>query len=131
MIKSKTGNVFGGFTNQVWSSEGGCITKGMGTFIFSLDLQTVFPQRSPHSIYCYYNYGPSFGWNSLLVGDGEKMNAEDKSWCYSENHMYYTFMKLPYDKDGNNMVTGQGSKYKGQNRAFFTCVDIEVYSVIY
>ncbi len=44
VIKSKSGNIFGGYTSNLWlSTPTGCCGKGKDTFIFSLDLKRIFP----------------------------------------------------------------------------------------
>ncbi len=67
-MKSKALKLFGGFTNDKWSSEDEEI-KGKGTFIFSLHLKRIFPQLGEKSIGCGSSRGPFFGdgWE-LAVG---------------------------------------------------------------
>lgn len=57
------------------------------------------------------------------------MNEEDKSNCYTEKHFKCESYKVPCDSEGNNIVTGEGSKKEGNDKRF-TCIDIEVFSVI-
>ncbi len=67
VIKSKANKIFGGYTNDKWSSSFGSV-KGVGTFIFSVDLKRTFPQLREQSIYCNKLIGPSFGGCELMVG---------------------------------------------------------------
>jgi hypothetical protein len=55
----------------------------VGTFIFSVDLKRIFLQLTEESIYCHSLCGPSFGKFNLAVGDGDLINEEDKSDCYT------------------------------------------------
>jgi hypothetical protein len=48
------------------------------------------------------------------------MNIEENGYCFTDNGYY----NIPADKDGNNIVTGEG-----KNK--FTCIDLEVFSVLY
>ncbi len=66
-MKSKAKKLFGGFTNDKWSSAGGDI-EGEGTFIFSLHLKRIFPQLGKKSIGCLWWRGPYFGDRELAVG---------------------------------------------------------------
>jgi hypothetical protein len=47
------------------------------------------------------------------------MNGEESGWCYTDESCF----KIPVDEKGNNIVTGQGYR--------FTCIDLEVFSVVY
>ncbi len=54
------------------------------------------------------------------------MNEEESGWCWTDRSCF----NIPVDKEGNNIVTGQGNQYdKGYE--FFTCIDLEVFSVVY
>ena len=75
MIKSESGNVFGGFTEQAWSNypTNGEFVADPSAFIFSLVNKDKNPFKvncsndGQYGIYCNENYGPVFG------GDGEKL----------------------------------------------------------
>ncbi len=58
------------------------------------------------------------------------MNEEDGSKCFTEGWCQWFMYKIPIDNNGNNIVTGEGSKQKHYLKSF-TCVDLEVYSVTY
>lgn len=85
LARSKAGCIFGGYTSQIWASEGGHL-KGATSFIFSLTSKLVYPQKTENSIYCDSDCGPSFGWCSLLIGKSEQMNEEDASYCYTNGY---------------------------------------------
>ncbi len=59
------------------------------------------------------------------------MNNVNSSHCYAGvdyggAHRY----NIPLDSFGNNIVTGEGSQQKNYKKNF-TCVDLEIYSVLY
>ncbi len=58
------------------------------------------------------------------------MNDEDKSYCFTNGYRDGEFYMIPSDNQGNNIVTGQGSKEEDDDKRF-TCLDLEVFSVIY
>jgi hypothetical protein len=119
----------GAYTNDKWSSRGDSI-KGVGTFIFSVDLKRTFPQLRKESIFCSKLCGPSFGENNLMVGLANKMNNEDESSCSTVGFDDLCQFSIPTDNNGNNIVTGEGSRQKDYDKKF-TCIDLEVYSVTY
>lgn len=130
LLKSKAGKIFGGFTKGKWSSSGGHV-KGTGSFIFSLDLKKVFPQQTENTIYCDSEFGPSFGGNCLAIGNNmDAMYGEDQSRCQTNGFNSGKNYLIPTDDQGNNIVTGEGSNQQDDDKRF-TCVDIEVFSVIY
>lgn len=57
------------------------------------------------------------------------MNDQDLSRCYTNGFSGGINYGIPSDSQGNNIVTGEGSKQKTDEK-FFTCIDLEVYSVI-
>jgi hypothetical protein len=66
-MKSKAYKLFGGFTNDKWSSSGKTI-EGKGTFIFSLHFKRIFPQLREWSLCCSSELGPVFGDAEIAVG---------------------------------------------------------------
>ncbi len=54
------------------------------------------------------------------------MNGEENGVCYTDSSCF----NIPADEEGNNIVTGEGSKQKDQYQ-MFTCIDLEVFSVVY
>ncbi len=54
------------------------------------------------------------------------MNEEESGWCFTDGSCF----NIPADEQGNNIVTGEGSKQKDQFK-WFTCIDLEVFSVVY
>jgi len=54
------------------------------------------------------------------------MNEEEKSFCWTDCSNF----NIPADDQGNNIVTGEGNQQK-HNGKIFTCIDLEVFSVLY
>jgi len=72
IIKSKSGNVFGGYTQQDWSSRFGLHKKDPSAFIFSFINSQNEPlvmkcQETKYAIYCDKNFGPTFGENKPVT----------------------------------------------------------------
>jgi hypothetical protein len=44
-----------------------------------------------------------------MIGWAEKMNAEEKSYCYTEGYNDWHMYKIPIDENGNNLVTGENN----------------------
>ena len=64
--RTKKGNIFGGFTMAVWSSNGD-YTSDPSAFVFSLNQKKYFrTQVEKNSIACQANYGPKFGSNHAI-----------------------------------------------------------------
>lgn len=56
------------------------------------------------------------------------MNEENNCRCYVEDTQCY--YKVSEDADGNCPVTGAGGD-KGNNKKKFTCVELEVYQLVF
>ncbi len=67
------------------------------------------------------DWGPYFGKGELAVGAFFclMMNGEKSGHCFTDGICY----NIPADKEGNNIVTGDVNR--------FTCIDLEVFSVVY
>ena len=48
------------------------------------------------------------------------MNGEESGVCFTDESCFY----IPADEKGNNILTGEGY-------SSFTCIDLEVFSVVY
>ncbi len=56
------------------------------------------------------------------------MNEEESGWCWTDLSCF----NIPADDQGNNIVTGEGSKQKIKDKnKMFTCIGLEVFSVVY
>ena len=74
VIKAKSGNVFGGFTEQEWHSRGGFITDP-NAFIFSLvnkeekPFMVLCSNEGKQAIGCDSKFGPCFGGDGKYIRD--------------------------------------------------------------
>ena len=60
-VKTSNNQIFGGFTNGIWSSEEMNVTDNKA-FLFSVNhMQKYFCQKSNGAIYNSRNFGPCFG----------------------------------------------------------------------
>jgi len=82
IVKDTNNNIFGGNTNIPWRSENG-YKNDPKAFLFSLKNPTNNPRKlpqldssSPHSVYDYASYGPTFGSaHDLFIADSPNTNS--------------------------------------------------------
>ncbi len=55
------------------------------------------------------------------------MNKEMRGLCWTDESCF----NIPVDEKGNNIVTGEGNKQSKAFNKHFTCIDLEVFSVVY
>lgn len=98
---------------QNWRQYDNDYTKSdPDAFIFSLDLNKIYKPSNPsHAIYTFAGYGPCFGERSLSFV-GNPMNSKNESRCWTNGYGGWNPFNIPADLEGNNEVTGQGSKQK-------------------
>ena len=102
IIKSKNGNVFGGYTSKSWiSSDGFAWGRDEKAFLFLIEFGTECPllfeikERKENVAVTYHaDYGPMFGWNSDIT-----ILSKPKclTWKYS-----YDYGKFDGHLDGDN-----------------------------
>ncbi len=115
VIKSTNGNIFGGYTDQAWSSNDDWITDP-NAFVFSLINKYKRPFKASclndgtKAIYCSSLYGPTFGGQDIRVFTNSNVN-EFSVTCLS-------FRYGNYWPDDMNVLSGS---------THFSTVDIEVY----
>ena len=74
VIKAKSGNIFGGFTEQEWHSRGGLVTDSKA-FIFSLVnkeeqlFKAMCSNGNQYAILCRSDLGPCFGADGDYIKD--------------------------------------------------------------
>ena len=121
VIKAKSGNIFGGYTEQKWHSRGGFVTDP-NAFIFSLvnkeekPFKVMCSNEGQTALYCSSNSGPCFGGHDFDIKSDSNINKE--SYCdfgFSYQHQDYLWKT---DK-AKNILAGS---YK------FETQDIEVFS---
>ena len=126
VIKAKSGNIFGGFTEQEWNSDGVWITDP-NAFIFSLvnkedkPFKAFCSNEGQLAICCNSKYGPCFG------GDGDYLkdiciesdsNINKESYC----DFGFSYQHPDYEKDSDeaqNILAGS---------QYFETLEIEVYA---
>ena len=106
-MKSKAARVFGGFTQQSWDNKSKW-KKDEKAFIFSIDRKQIYRVKDAQkAIFCYSNYGPSFGGGALGVA-GDPLNKEDVGYCYTNGYLNGSIYGIASDSEGNHEVTGEG-----------------------
>ncbi len=124
VIRTESGNIFGGFTKKEWNSAGKSYADPWA-FIFSLinkdanPFKAVFSNNSnSHSIVCDADYGPAFGSNGKVV--------KDICIDYSNNNVYcdfgYSYQHPDYPKGSEKAK----SILAGTER--FNIGEIEIYT---
>ena len=125
VIKAKSGNIFGGFTEQEWHSRGGFVTDP-NAFIFSLVNKEENPFRvfcsngGKEALRCNSTRGPCFGGDGTSFRD-ISMNTDSyykKSFC----DFGYAYQHPDYLKDTDN------AKNILAGSLFFETMEIEVYA---
>ena len=81
LIRSKSQNLFGGYSTAAWISSDGSCSKAPGSFLFSLDKQTkhVIFKNEDKAIENYSSFGPRFGSGSD-ISLNDKCNANTTSY---------------------------------------------------
>ena len=100
IIMSKTGRIFGGFTEISWDKSSG-FKNGENSFLFSLDMKEIYYYNNnykSHSIYCSSINGPDFGFYDLTIS-----NNCNKNYLSQSSLLYY-------DSKGRNILLA-GSRY--------------------
>lgn len=96
VIKSSSGNIFGGFTEKAWSSIGEYV-EDRNAFIFSLlnkdnkPFKTMCTYRLD-AIYCHKNEGPSFGGGDLYISSNSNINTDSSSF-FSLSYRHPDYVK--------------------------------------
>lgn len=126
LIKTTSGNIFGGFTEISWNSTGGFVADP-NAFIFSLINQENTPfkvmcsNEGEFAINCSAKRGPSFGGNGQYIKDiviRSDSNANQES--YSD--FGYSYKHPDYLKGTDKAKSILAGSYK------FQTVEIEVFS---
>ena len=112
IIKSTSGNIFGGFVEKAWDSSSEWVTDPKA-YIFSLinldnrPFKAFCSNNGENAIYCGSTYGPTFGGgHDICIESNSHMNQS--SHC----NFGYTFVHADYDKDAeSSKAILAGSKY--------------------
>ena len=114
IIKTKDGNIFGGYTSVSWDPEDEAEKKDEYSFVFSLNLDKLYFEsgEKEYSIFCDRNKGPCF------VGMFAVQEHILKSKCYIN----------PW---GIQCFSGEKSNYEiNQGKSDFFIEELEVFQVI-
>ena len=125
VIKAKSGNIFGGFTEQEWHSRGGFVTDP-NAFIFSLvnkeenPFKVLCSNEGEYAIHCDSDHGPCFG------GEGTKLKdiciRTDSNIKKSDCNFGFAYKHPDYLKDTDKAKNILAGSYN------FETVEIEVYA---
>ena len=119
IIKSTSGNIFGGYANQEWSSsfvyrEPFQFESQPNAFLFSLvnkdNKHLIFNKSSGYisSIQCKSGYGPHFGLNDLVISDNANLNTDS----YSDLGSAYTHPDYPKCTEKAQCILAGSFKFK-------------------
>lgn len=114
IIKTKEGNIFGGYTSLSWDPEDEHEKKDDGAFVFSLNLEKLYFEsgKKDYSIFCDKNKGPCF------VG----------MFAISENILKNKSYINPW---GIQCFTGESYSFEiNQGKTDFFIEELEVFQVI-
>ena len=126
VMKAKSGNIFGGFTEQEWNSDAVWITDP-NAFIFSLvnkeenPFKAMCSNEGKQAIRCGLLRGPCFGGEGTRLKDiciGSNSNLNIDSHC----NFGYSYQHPDYEKDSDeaqNILAGSLN---------FETLEIEVYA---
>jgi hypothetical protein len=131
LVKSSAGRLFGGFASIGWQSRtSDHYAKDQESFIFSIDLKTTYrPTNIEKALWLYRDSGPSFGGNAFVIL-GSQLNTKGNSHCFTNAGGVGNYYNIRCDTQGNNVVTGEGREQKTDEKRF-TCLNLEVFKVIY
>jgi len=120
IIKTTDGNVFGGYTEQLWSLDGNI--EDRSAFVFSLVNQRDQPFIvNASSIYCDSDHGPSFksfdGSEILDIGSDSNTDTNSSS---DLGGIYYLYPSYPHELN-------EKARYILDGEESFQTVEIEVY----
>jgi hypothetical protein len=119
VINSTSGNIFGGYTEKPWSSNGGGV-KDPHAFVFSLINKDDKPfkvkcSNNAYAILCHSDCGPSFV-EDITVETNSHINRDS----YTDFGCSYEHPEYTYDtEEARNILAGSFN---------FQTVDIEVFS---
>jgi len=119
IIKSESGNIFGGYSADTWSGSG--YSNNPKSFLFSVHNSINTPQvlkskASSNETYKYSSYGPTFG------------SGHDLYICANSNTTNSSYTNNPYSFNGPQGFTGTQNTFLAGSYNFKT-KEIEVYGL--
>ena len=125
LYKNEKGNIFGGYTSLSWASDNnGVYGSAADSFIFSLtNIYNIEPTKfsnsdTRHSVYHYYDYGPTFGGGHDIYVPPDYNNSTE-SYINFPNSYQDTLGK------GRSIFTGDYNN----NNSNFKLKEIEVFKL--
>jgi hypothetical protein len=126
IIKAKSGNIFGGFTEQAWHSDDDFVADPKA-FLFSLvnkeenSFKVMCSNEGNQAICCNSNYGPCFGGDDegfIDICIESDSNINKKSYCdFGFSYQHPDYLKDTHEAE--NILAGS---------SYFETVEIEVYA---
>ncbi len=127
VIKAKSGNIFGGFTEQAWHSDDDFVADPKA-FIFSLlnkeekPFKVLCSNEGQYAICCFSEFGPCFGGyddniTDIFISSDSHINNYVNSRC----DFGYSYQHPDYLKDTNKSQNILAGSYD------FETVEIEVF----
>ena len=117
--ESTNGRIFGGFTTQKWSNQGGGINDDFA-FLFQInDLKNYYAIKGKGGIYCSENYGPIFVSNKSFIdfcfqSSGKALQSSNNDYTGQNTNGF----------DCDNKCVLEGNNY-------YALKDYEVYKVYF
>ncbi len=125
VIKSESGNVFGGYTEKAWTSNKQ-YDRDSNAFLFSLinkedkPFKVACSDSGKDAILCYSTYGPTFGRVSCDLHIADNSNKYRDCFSYFSNTYKHPHFPVGTEKAKNILA--------GSHR--FKTTEIEVYSKV-
>ena len=127
IVKSTSGNIFGGFTSAQWSSTVfGTWEDDKSAFIFSLlnkeNRSLIFENKSNNerSICSYEDYGPIFGrGNDIFISDYSNTNTDTNTNSYSNLGKTYTHPDYPHGSEKAKTILAGSFNFQVQEIEVF------------
>ena len=95
IIKSKNGNLFGGFVEKAWDSSTGAYLHDPKAFIFSLvnkenkPFKVLCSNNGENAIWCSSTFGPTFGDDIVLRSSSNTIQEGWSNFGFSYKHGSY------------------------------------------
>ena len=114
IIKTKDNNLFGGYLNIKWKSEGGS-TYDKKSFLFSFNKNKIYPTTGEYACTFEKDRGPYFSHAINIFND---FKASKKHYVRTKGDMTYCWKNVFYDYELNDY------------REYFDIEEIEVFQVL-
>jgi len=118
IVKSTSGNIFGGYSDQSWKVTNNYKTSN-NCWLFSIDHKEIYPvkKNNTQAIYTYSSYGPTFGGGHDLY-----------IYLYANGSGSYSNLGHSYECNSSLNPTEKQSRLAGSYQ--FAIEEVEVYAVL-